>query len=208
MGDDSRAGGIWPPYEAFYLESMLFCTSSALRSVAELQAALEAGSSAEPSTREWQAASETILSSIQNIALQGAALSRYFWPAREREPHASRARRLREGLQVRDDSPLRNRELRNQMEHFDERLDTFVQDGVVGTIHPAYVGPYPGEPEVPAYLFRAYYTDRGVFEVLGQRYEMQPFVDEIAAIHDRIHACCRSGSRLPYLDGSSRTEGA
>ena len=187
---------------------MLFCTSSALRSAAELQDALNAGSSVEPSSREWQAAAEIILNSIQNIALQGAALSRYFWPAREREPHTSRAHRLRRGLQVEDDSPLRDRELRNQMEHFDERLDLYVQDGVVGSIHPAYVGPFPGEPEVPTHLFRAYYTDQGVFEVLGHRYKMQPIVDEIAAIHGRLRACCEAGFRIPYVSESPSAGGA
>jgi hypothetical protein len=47
-----------------------------------------------------------------------------------------------------------------------------------------------------------------VFEILGHRYEMQPLVDEIADIHERIVACCRSGSRLPYLDEPGASEGA
>ena len=208
MDDDQLEDGIWPPYEAFYLESMLFCTTSALRSVADLRAALQAGSATEANSPTWQMASEEILSSAQSIALQGAAISRYFWPVREREPHRSRARRLREGLKIRDDSPLRSRGLRNQMEHFDERLDIFVHGGVAGTILPAYVGPDAGEPEVPTHRFRAYYTDCGVLEILGNRYEMQPIVDEISEIHDRIAKCCEAGGRLPYPDSPSPSGGA
>lgn len=197
MHDKTGAGGIWPPHEAFYLEAMLFCSSSALASVAEMQASLERGSLIKPESLEWQASAESVLNSIQNVTLQGAALSRYFWPARDREPHTSRAYRLRAGLRVKDDSPLRNRELRNQMEHFDEKLDDYLRHGVVGSIHPAYVGPFPGEPEVPTHVFRAYYTDQGVFEVLGDRYAMQPIVDEIAAIQDRLRVCCETGFRIP-----------
>lgn len=192
----NEPGGIWPPYEVFYLESMLFCTTSALSSVAELQDNLEHGAAQGPDTVGWNATASAILNSTHNIALQGAALSRYFWPARNREPHSSRAKQLRSGLNVLDNSPLRERALRNEMEHFDERLDRFCQTTAVGYILPQYVGPFLEESEVPRHLFRAYYIDQGVFEVLGKRYEMQPIADEIGAIHDRLLACREVGGRI------------
>jgi hypothetical protein len=90
------------------------------------------------------------------------------------------------------------REMRDKFdENFDEHLDQFCQGRIVGHIFPQYVGPFPGEPEVPTHFFRAYYADQAVFEVLGQRYSMQPIVDEIAALHERLRACVEGGGRIP-----------
>ncbi len=114
---------------------MLLCTLSALSSLVELKERLE-GDEIDLGN------ASAILNAVQNIAQQGAALSRYFWPMHNREPHLAGAKQLRIGLKVPDDGPLRDRTLRNQME----------------SAHT--------------------YTDRGIFEVLGRRYEMQPIVDE------------------------------
>lgn len=190
--------GVWPPHEAFYIEGMLFCTTAALRAADDVQAALEFGAQHSPSGPEWQESARAILDGVQTLALQAAALSRYLWPARTKEPHVSRGTRLRSGLGVADDSCLRNRELRNALEHFDERLDDFCQTLVAGIILPTYVGPLGPEPEVPAHLFRAYYTNVGVFEVLGERFDMTPILEEVERLHDQLLAAARHGKRIPY----------
>lgn len=189
--------GIWPPYEAFYIEAMLFCTTAALRAADDVHSALEYGARHSPSTHEWQESARVILDGVQTLALQAAGLSRYLWPARTREPHLSRAARLRRGLGVADDSCLRNRELRNSLEHFDERLDEFCQTLVAGVILPTYVGPLGTESKIPSHLFRAYYTDVGVFEVLGKRFEMTPILREVEQLHDRLLEYAQHGSRIP-----------
>jgi hypothetical protein len=43
MRDMETTAGIWPPYEAFYLESPLYCTHSALKSAATVRVGLECG---------------------------------------------------------------------------------------------------------------------------------------------------------------------
>lgn len=198
------APGIWPPYEAFYLESLLYCTNSALKSVDAVRVSLEQDASHTPRTSEWNAHAGTILDGIQNIAIQAAGLSRYFWPARNSELHLARARHLREGLGVDDSNPIRNRDLRNHIEHFDEELDRLCGGGIVGNIFPQYVGPFPGEPEIPRFIFRAYFTDRAVFELLGHRYSIQPIVDEILVLHDRLRDCCDSGHRIRRAESQDR----
>lgn len=99
---------IWPPYEAFYIEAMLFSTKSALDS-------LEIANHSLDRCHEWEsnpdlaaANRDTILDHVQNIVSCGAALSRYFWPSRTHELHAKHARRLRSSLGVADSSPLKN----------------------------------------------------------------------------------------------------
>ena len=194
---DQNERGIWAPYEAFYIEAMLFSTKSAAKSVTvltECLAQIERWPD-DPSLRERD--TDAILDNFQNIAIQGAALSRYLWPSKDRGLHRLRARHLRRALGAKRDSPVRNRDLRNQMEHFDERLDLYLDSGIVGNIFPSYIGPFSGNQQVPTHLFRAYYFDTGVFEVLGHRYAMQPIADEIGRIHDALVECTLSGFRLP-----------
>ena len=61
-----------------------------------------------------------------------------------------------------------------------------------------YVGPLGEQHEVPRHLFRAYYTDIGVFEVLGERFEMAPILQEVEELHERLLAAACNGSRIPY----------
>lgn len=179
------------------MEAMLFCTTAALQAADEVRAALHEGSNHDPSTGKWQECAQTILDGVQVLAHQAAALSRYLWPARQTEPHDVRARRLREGLCISPESPLKNRELRNTLEHFDEHLDEFCGELAAGMIYPTYVGPMPEASEVPTYRFRAYYTDSGVFEILGHRWELQPVLDELVEMHQRLMRCAEAGGRLP-----------
>jgi hypothetical protein len=63
---------------------------------------------------------------IQTILMASANLSKIFWGSRgalegEREP-------LRAALEVEGDSPLRDPDLRNDFEHFDERLERRFSD--------------------------------------------------------------------------------
>lgn len=189
--------GIWPPHEVFYLESMLLCTSAALVAADDLRAALRRGAYHSQDSQEWQDCAYIVVNAVHTMATQAAALSRYFWPIRDREPHKSRAARLRASLAVSEKSPLRNRDLRNRLEHFDERLDEFCQNFVAGVILPTYVGPLQVPGGVPTHRFRAYYTDIGVLEVLGVRLELQPIVDEIHDLHNRLVNCGERGGRLP-----------
>ena len=195
--DANEDYGIWSPYEAFYLASLLYCTRSALRSATQVRNRLRRDGGVVPESHQWHVGAHTILNAVQNIAIQGAALSRFFWPSRDHEPHRSRAASLRVGFGIGEDSPLRDRGLRNQMEHFDEELDRFCGGPVVGDICPEYVGPFPGESDVPRHVFRAYYTDQAVFEVLSCRHSMQPIVDEITTLDERLRICCNAGYRIP-----------
>lgn len=176
---------------------MLFSTTSALDAASKVQSALEAGALCALASHEWQENALVIVNGVQGIALQAGVISRYLWPSSKQPLHLARGERLRAGLGIRDNSSLRNRDLRNALEHFDERLDDFCQTLIAGRIIPTYVGPLGEEPEVPTFLFRAYYTDVGVFEVVGKRFEMSPILDAMQDLHDRLLACSENGSRIP-----------
>ena len=73
---------IWPPYEAFYIRSMLFNARSAVASITQVNAVLH--EVVENSPEDPVAALPTfyLLGELQNLVMQAAALSRYFWPVR------------------------------------------------------------------------------------------------------------------------------
>jgi len=198
MSDNKLA--IWPPYEVFYIHSMLFCTKSAVTSIERICDALEKISKDTSEAPLANLDSEDILNNFQNIVVQGAALSRYFWPVRK--GHENRAKFLRETLCVDDNNPLKSRDLRNEIEHFDEKLDYYLSNKIiVGNIFPQYVGPLPKNNGVSIHIFRAYYVDVGLFEMLGKRYEMEPISDEIYRLHDMLNVCAENGGRLQQAQG-------
>lgn len=184
---------VWPPYLAFYVESMLFRTSAALNAVESANSALLYISENRNADNLHQA-EQFVLDEIQSIVMHGAGLSRFFWPSRDGENnlHKRRAQLLRAELGVKETSPLRNRDLRNQIEHYDEAMDKFLKDGVFGRFLPSYVGPYD-PPEVKIHLFRAFYTDIGKLEILGVSYEVNKLVEEISRVHDILEGYRKNG---------------
>jgi hypothetical protein len=61
---------------------------------------------------------------------------------------------------------------------------------------PKYVGCLLEEEGVPTHIFRAYYTNVGVFEMLGNRCEIVPLAEEIIRIHDALIVGDKNGGRL------------
>lgn len=185
---------IWPPHESFYIQAMLYSSRSDLNSIRVVNGLL---SRANVEGHWRHSNSGELLNELQNVIVQGAALSRYFWPSRN--SYEARSKFLRDALGVQDSSPLKDRELRNRMEHFDEKLADYLSGELVGNIFPSYVGAWI-QTDVPTHMFRAYYIDIGQFEMLGRRYLVKPLVDEVLLVHERLEACETNGGRLQKLD--------
>ena len=84
---------------------------------------------------------------LQVILVSAANLSKMFWGSggRREEQRA----RLRDSLQVVDTSPLRDPNLRNDFEHFDERLEDWYSASERHNIITRAIGPY-GMPSTPS----------------------------------------------------------
>lgn len=193
---------IWPHCEAFYIMSILFNCDSALDSLEDIDAIFEEMHKKEDLS-VLDEHIDIILNNLQNIVGQGAALSRFFWPVRagKENRHDRRAKVLREAFQIDDSSPLKNRDLRNAIEHFDEKLDTYLSGRVVGYILPKYIGPEPDRHGVPNHFFRAYFVDKGVFEILGHRLHIEPLVNEIYRVNDLLTEF-QKNMKLPKNDST------
>jgi hypothetical protein len=185
MGAKNNDGGgypIAPPHRAFYATSMLFNTQSACASigvVAEVVDRLEEDYSLIEAIDGHE-----VLNELQNIVLQGAAVSKYFWPARA--GHERRAEQLRNSLGIDETSPLHSRDLRNGIEHLDERLDRYLADGIVGYVIPQYFGRSTDSKGVPMHYFRAYFIDTGEFQLLDERYKIAPMAEALWALNKRL----------------------
>ena len=84
------------------------------------------------------------------------------------------------------------------MEHFDERLDLYLEKHQVGNFLPQYVGYAQESSEVPAHIFQGFYVRDLLFVLLGEGYEIAPVVNEIKRLHNALLECARYGDRLPY----------
>lgn len=189
---------IQPMFEAFYLESMLFNSRSALTSFQQLSDMLAEGHWAADDSQTDNRWVE-MLDALQNAVSRSAALARYFWPVRDGKSgeHKRRGSQLRQVFAVTEESPLRGKNLRDSLEHFDERLDRYLASGIVGHILPNYVGHAPASRDIPLHVFRAYYVDTGVFETLGEQYQILPLADEILRLHAILERSVDEGGHLP-----------
>jgi|JI6StandDraft_1071083.scaffolds.fasta_scaffold30033_2 hypothetical protein len=77
---------------------------------------------------------DQIVGLLQDALNHCAAISRYFWPTSKGNFSETRGEALRAHFRIADDSPLHDRDLRNSLEHFDERLDKWVLGNPVGPI--------------------------------------------------------------------------
>lgn len=196
---------IWPPYEAFYIQSMLFNSMSAMRSIARLEAIFEKLPERPTDDDVQRLPAKRILDELQNMVMQAAALSRYFWPVRK--GHEARGQLLRETFALDATSPLQSRDLRNALEHFDERLDNYVAAGIVGHIFPEYVGPKPAGDGVPGHFFRAYFVDVATFRLLDEEFLIQPLADELIFVHNHLADMDQSGGGLRPTKRAVRADG-
>lgn len=187
--EDGISSAVWPPAMIFYAHAILFNTRAALES---LEIACEAMGLIEGSQAPERIEQDFVLNHMQNAVIHAGAISRHFWPTKGKGAAArkagARGAYLRRRYGVTDNSPLADRRLRNAIEHFDERLDAYVENGIVGYIVPHYVGPSLEPSEVPGHIFRAFYTDELVFEVIGERYTIPPLIDELEWLEERIGA--------------------
>jgi hypothetical protein len=179
--DEPRIKAIQPPWQAFYIQSMLFNTMSATRSIEEVNAMLAVARENSPENPYGVLYGTRFLADLQNLIVHAGALSRYFWATQP--SHRWRGAELRDAFQIADDNPLRNRDLRNAIEHFDERLDDYLGDGIFGNILPEYIGPAPESDGPPFHIFRAYYVDTVQFRLLDKTYDIQPIAGEVVKVH-------------------------
>jgi len=177
----------FPPCQVFYYLAMQKCTFSALHSMETMDKIRLQYDDQLPQPDVMLA----FLNQFQNIIHQAGSLSRYFWPSRKE--HRSRGEFLRNKFAMKDDDPLNNRELRNALEHFDERLDDFVLGKNAGEFVPDYFGRKLDDKQGTRHFMRSYFVDTDEFTVLGEVFAVQPIVMSIGSVNQRLTAILQGG---------------
>lgn len=179
---------IHPFNEVFYIESLLNKTHAILHDVETLNVIWKNGN-------HDCINDDVILDLFQNIIVNTAGISRFFWPSKNNTYHKIRAEKLREVYCVSDSGVLRNRDMRNHIEHFDEKLDNFLEKFNNGIVMPKYVGPisYINDARI---FFRAYFYDIQVFKMFNVEYKIKPIIEEIRRIHEILLLQQENGGRF------------
>jgi hypothetical protein len=198
MQEDSP---IWPPHEAFYIQSMLFNSVSAVRSILRLEN-IFGKLPDRPSIEDVkELPAKIILNELHNMTIQAGALSRYFWPVRT--VYKRRGELLCKYFAMTEESPLFNRDLRNAIEHFDERIDKYFSEGAIGYFFPEYVGLKPEDDGVSGHFFRAFFVDTGEFRLLNEEFLMEPLANEILFVHSHLEKLEKEGGRFQAAERNS-----
>ncbi|ALB66921.1 hypothetical protein [Cronobacter dublinensis] len=192
---DKNEPSIWPPYQAFYIQSMLFNTTSALQAA---ERAVDHMRAISEGKLRLQDRKDELLDCLQNFINHSAAVARYFFPSMiggkgEKALHKNRAEFLRPFFDVTESSPLHDKKLRNAIEHFDERLDMYLEGEIVGDIFPSLILAKPEVTDVPHHILRAYYLNDGIYQILGERHKIQPILDEVLRIHNLLVTFDKNG---------------
>ncbi|HEY8965294.1 MAG TPA: hypothetical protein VIM58_02550 [Candidatus Methylacidiphilales bacterium] len=187
--DKDRDFEIFPPFEAFYLDGLRFCVESALKSAFRIEKTLQ-----KFDREQNEGLLSPLLNEAQNIALQAAGTSRFFWPAGKK--YKQRGEFLRKVFEIEEESALKNRQLRNAMEHFDEYLDDYLANVVCGIFLPSYVGRTLVDDGIPSHVFRAFYIDTAELKILGCSLPLMPLVNELQKIYRLIEQFDSQGRRF------------
>ena len=124
------------------------------------------------------------VSKMLNPPLRGAR-PKHPGPQQQTYDHRkSRGDQLRALLQVREDAPVLDRTVRDASEHFDERLDDWIERQPRPTADDRESGTAPGFPSPP--LRRVPDHDSWEIEVAGNTIQLGPVEAELQRILDRI----------------------
>jgi hypothetical protein len=145
-----------------------------LKASDDIEAAIKQGK-----TREQV---QDIFYSVQNLLNAAANISKALWGPKGKL--AAQKEALRDSLGITNDSPLQTPDMRNNYEHFDDRLDlwwknsnsrTFVDMTVLWS-NPDFKGIDPTD------RFRAYDPKTGDLSFWGQEFNLKAIVDEARRI--------------------------
>ena len=181
-----ETGGIWPVYEAFYLEAIIYSAGRAKDAFIRFNQALS--KSKDP---------PTIVAIAHEALTHVAGLSRFFWPPGKKDINKARGQKLREVFGLDNTSPLYDRKARNALEHFDERLDEFLLQDLAGYVFPGpVVGSITEINDVLNKMFRFIDPTNEIFILLGEKYSFGPLKKIVDGVLEKAMKMNENGGRF------------
>jgi hypothetical protein len=155
--------------------------------------------------RAAEASGPDQVSAIHEAMGHAASLSRFFWPsgagprtrAAFRDLKTARAAKLREAFAVTESSPLRDRSLRDALEHFDERIDVYLLSSDAGRYMPVpRIGESKDLPNGVDHVFKLVDPTVECFVILDRKFSFGEVRSEVARILLEARRMSRTGDRL------------
>jgi hypothetical protein len=127
--------------------------------------------------------SDLIWYSIQNLLVAVANISKIFWPPKNPE----KRKKLRESLNIQDNSPLKSRDFRNSFEHFDERLERWAKSSKRHNFIDSNLGSSNMIKGIDQedYL-RNFNPENWVLTFRGDKYELEPIKNAINELYTEV----------------------
>lgn len=123
----------------------------------------------------------TVFYGIQNLLTAAANISKALWG--QGGKLAKERKRLRDALKVMDGTPLHNVAMRNNFEHYDERLDRWWKESKRHNIADRIIGPANAIQGLdPIEFFRAFDPKTTNVRFWGEQFNIQAIVDEVIRI--------------------------
>lgn len=189
-----KFNGIHPPFEAFYIHSILYSAGRASEAFQRFDVAKSL-----KDTHAFQ------VSSVHEALGHAGSLSRFFWPSLnkresklQRRLKLARGDKLRRAFALTDRSALTNRELRDFLEHFDERLDHYLLHHDSGDFFPsAQIGDSTLADEPEGHIFKLVDPTAACFVLLGEKHYYADVRKEVERVHQLAIEMVKDGCKLP-----------
>lgn len=110
---------------------------------------------------------------VQSLLIALANVSKVLWPTRQ----PGKRQLLRDLLQVKEDSVLKSRELRNHFEHIDERIETWYKEIDKGLVMDGGIAPSNGTTTGVKNYLRWFDTTLFAVTFRGDVYELLPLLE-------------------------------
>lgn len=123
---------------------------------------------------------------------RAASISRIFWPPGgfKKESRLRSQRRgdhLRSSLKIGADHPIQSRTLRDNFEHFDERLDEWAEESKNKNLVHKFIGPRSAVRGIEdGDIILHYDPTTKIFAFRGQKFDLQALVNGVTDISSRI----------------------
>ena len=186
---------IWPPYEVFYIECIKTASHNAIESWEALKEIVS-----DENLLKTNAIDTVDLA--ENIVNQAGIISKYFFPPVDKKKlknliHKLRGEKLREVFKIDNNQNLSNRTFRNYIEHFDEKLDLFLNKSVAGNIVPHKTVYWTSNDinEVTI-VFKAYVISEFKFISMDEKIVLPTLVEEIYKVYKQCIEFLDNGGRL------------
>lgn len=132
-----------------------------------------------------------IFRELGDLLQHAAAASRLLWSPERKARAKARSEHLRSAINVAFEHGLHNRDLRNHLEHYDDRLDQWVADSQNRIMIGALIGPrsvVTGDLVKDNEIMRHYDPETKHFVFRGERFDIQRLIDDLSDIYKRTQA--------------------